>query len=119
MTDTIDVPKAGIDVLFLPPGEERIPACPVCGGALEVTRGVVGPTSFGAAMAARHGGPEVRARVLVAHDVARCPTAAQPWHVDAARLVTEARRTASPSVRALIEADLAALIAGRGGAKAP
>lgn len=115
MTEETEVLEAGLDVFFLPEGETRIPACPVCGGALEVTRDVVGPTSFGAAMAARHGGPEARARALVAHDVARCPAATESWHVAAARLVKEARRTASPSVRSLIEADIAALIASRGG----
>ncbi len=103
--------ETGLDVFFLSPGAERIPACGVCGGVLDVVRGQLGPTSFAAAMAERHGSAEVRARVVVEHDVATCPAASQPWHLKARELVGEANRTASPSVRALIEADLAVVIA--------
>lgn len=105
--------EVGLEVFLLPPESGSIPPCGVCGGALEVTRDQRGPTGFAAALAARHGDDEVRARVATRHDLARCPAAGESWHRHARALALEARRTASPSVRALIEADLAEALADR------
>ena len=105
--------ETGLDSFFLTPGAEDVPPCGVCGGALQVTRGLVGPTSWAAAIAAKQGSDEVKARVKIPHDQALCPDAGEGWHVHARRLVREAADTASPSVRALILGDLAAVLATR------
>ena len=89
------------------PGTIAEAHCALCGTPCIIRRDRVGPTSFATAMARRH----------TRHDSIVCPHYDASWHRQAQALRDEASRTASPSLRALLLADLDALL--RASAPAP
>jgi hypothetical protein len=99
----VHVYHAGYDILWHAPGEVLLQRCPTCGDEMEVTRDVVGPTSWGEAMA----------RGKHRHDKFVCPHASTRWHQRAMQLRVEAGGTVSRTLRRMIEAELAELIRAR------
>lgn len=95
---------SGVTVFLTEPGGAEDRHCLVCGSECTVSRNIMGPTCFAAAMA-RHSS---------LHDCAECPHTNAEWHEEAYYLWREARDTHSARVRALIEADLTDLLAANG-----
>lgn len=87
------------------PGALDRAACPLCGAECAITRDVVGPTGFAAAL----GGVATR------HDRVACPHDDAPWHEQARELRRLAGETPSEALRAVYEGEAAALIASRSG----
>jgi hypothetical protein len=83
-----------------PPDAVLTATCDLCGCDCLIRRGVIGPQSFGGAMA----------RQATLHDHIRCPHADSTWHRHARALLTALHSQPSPSLAALIHQDLQDLL---------
>ncbi len=90
----------GWDTIMPDPGEVESWDCRICGDACDVRRGVVARTSSIS--------PRERA-----HDSFTCPNAGELWHDQALKIRQAIEGMPSPSVRALMEADVAKLLGER------
>jgi len=90
----------GWDAIFPNVGELDSWDCRVCGTACVVCRNIVGQTNpYGS-----HDRP---------HDSFCCPNAGEVWHTQVLRIRQAIDDMPSPSVKALMEQDVAALLKGR------
>lgn len=85
------------------PGTVSEAFCAVCGDTCAIRRNVLGPTCFAEAMAKR---PRL-------HDAITCPNGDAEWHRRASRLREAIAESPSPSVAALMDRDLAAILGRR------
>ena len=74
--------------------------CKVCGAECDVQRDVIGPTSWGGAMAG----------INRKHDVFTCPHSNKAWHMQALRLIKMADDMPSPTIADIMRQDLEAII---------
>ncbi len=87
------------------PGEVEEQLCEVCGTVCNVRRNENSPPISWAGAVAR------KNRI---HDYFFCPNVEAEWHKTALRLVLEIEATASKSLRALLDGDLADIIKEKG-----
>ena len=71
--------------------------CEVCGSICDVKRSEVGPTGFASAMAKKN----------TEHDYFSCPHNDEKWHWEALAMCQELRDTYSPSLKKIIQDDIA------------
>jgi len=83
----------------IPDGADQM-ECRVCGAVCDVTRGVVGPTSFAGAMAG----------CKTKHDSFKCPNADLPWHKQALDIFVLIEKNPSPSLKKIMQGDLKTII---------
>tara|TARA_Y100000310_G_scaffold57488_2_gene52741 strand:+ start:63746 stop:64087 length:342 start_codon:yes stop_codon:yes gene_type:complete len=90
----------GYDTFCPEPWTEEVMLCRVCGLDCDVMRDVVGPTSFGGAMAKK-------ARK---HDLFTCAYRGKAWHEQALRLVKGIEDCPSPTLKRIMQGDLQQII---------
>lgn len=90
----------GWDTILPNPGEVGAWDCRVCGDACDVRRNAVGRRSF-------------FCPIESPHDRFTCPNAGEGWHDLALEISQALVKMPAPSVRALMEGDLAALLRNR------
>jgi hypothetical protein len=90
---------SGWDCIIAEPGSVKEARCRVCGEAMAVRRGVVGPTGWAQATA-------IAAGVMggTPHDTFACVFSGEPWHRQALALKRQAEETPSRRLeRALLD----------------
>ena len=90
----------GWDTILPDPGEVESWDCQVCGDTCDVRRGVVGRRSS----ISPHESP---------HDSFTCPNSGEPWHDQALKIAQAIHDMPAPSIRALMEGDLAKVVRER------
>jgi hypothetical protein len=108
MEHTMTTHHKGYDAFFPNAGIRDEMTCRVCGATCDVQRHIRGPRSSIEAMSLQFGRKEPDD--FPPYDRFTCPNGGEPWHDRARRLAEERDNTVSPSLRALIAADLERVI---------
>jgi len=85
------------------PGKEESMNCDVCGDNMEVQRNVMGPRGFASAMAGHK----------VLHDIFACPHREEGWHLQAYKVMEEAKETASTELEKMLRKEAMELVKTR------
>lgn len=86
----------GYDYFIFEPGKIDEMYCNVCNSKCDVSRSVMGPTSFSSALAHKH----------KLHDCFICPNSENNWHHNAYRLIKAIEETPSKRLAGLMQLDL-------------
>lgn len=88
--------RKGYDYFPRDPGEDDEVLCRVCGVKCDVQRNVAGATSFAGTM--------TKSKIL--HDSFSCSHSEEKWHEQARSIMEEMDRTASPSLKEILNGDV-------------